>query len=121
MGFLMPIVWLILVFSVVRLRQRRAVPLLDRWARQEGLRVIRRRGFRYFDEPPHFAGWPRGIFRVTVEDAQGVAKEGWVRLDDRGALVVWDSGRIEETCWNESPKSGDAARLPVLWDRQLDG
>lgn len=76
-----------------------AVAVLERWAKREGYRVVRRER-RDFFRGPHFGGPGRDIiFKVTVEDRAGVRRVAWVDCgnsfwdDDPRPEVLWDPDR----------------------------
>lgn len=50
-----------------------------RWAKQHGLRVIRRES-RTFFQGPFFLNQYRPFFYVTLEDRERTRKNAWVRL-----------------------------------------
>ncbi len=58
----------------------RSQTLLERWARESGLRVVSRE-YRWFFKGPFFWTSSRGqtVYYVTVEDDAGRRRTGWVR------------------------------------------
>ncbi len=77
---------------------RKASSMLARWASENGYRILKKR-YRWIFRGPFW--WRLSdkmlVYRVTVKDAEGTVRRGWVRcgggfmgLSNDQVAVVWD-------------------------------
>ena len=84
MDFLLPVFAFAAVAAFVGLmiwwHFSRSDSLLQQWAQRNGYRLVRRE-YRSFFKGPFFWTTSRGqtVYYVTVEDAEGNRRSGWVR------------------------------------------
>src|SRR5262245_8247254 len=72
----------------------RSDSLLQRWAKQNGFRIVREE-YCWFSKGPFFWTSSRGqtVYYVTVEDKDGVRRNGWVRCG--GLFLGLFSDKVE--------------------------
>jgi hypothetical protein len=78
--FVIAVAGSVLMFVLIRGGKRRAGQMLTEWAARNGYRIIESRRL-YIFRGPYFSMSSRAqiIYRVTVQDAQGNIRRGWVR------------------------------------------
>jgi hypothetical protein len=116
-------VWLIVMGNYVNFRWNTGPSALERWAKENGFRIVRRERRTYF-RGPFFWGSSNCqiVYRVEVHGPDAVAKAGWVRIGgywwpsaDR-IEVRWDEPRPAPRDEGSEPTRGN----PMMWDREID-
>jgi hypothetical protein len=93
----------------------RSRSLLQRWADDNGFRIVRSE-YRHLLRGPFFWTTSKGqtVYRVTVEGKAGDVRSGWVRCGGWWFGLMSDQ---VEARWDETPPKADTA----MRDRWLDG
>jgi hypothetical protein len=104
------------VVAVAVLQFRRSRTILERWAERQGYRILRSQR-RTLRRGPFFFFTARGqeVFRVTVEDAHGRIRHGFVRC---GSFMLGILSDRAEVRWDPEPPYQPG--FPVVIPRQDD-
>ncbi|SRR5579883_2266339 len=112
-------VWALIMGIYMRFFWIIAPSALDRWAQEEGYRILRREHRSFFRGPfSRLPGSSNLVFRIAVQTQSGLTKTGWVSVDVSGQIKLrWDEERPTRSA--ESP--GETRGNPLMWDPEVDG
>jgi hypothetical protein len=109
------IVWCWLMGSFLYSYWRVVPRALDRWAKEQGFKVIRKSPGGPFKMMAMGASSSQVVYSIVVVDAKGATRSGLVKIGD----YWWFSLSLDrcpiEVRWDETRK------IPNLWDREVDG
>jgi hypothetical protein len=101
-------VWLWICFEVAQRRTEAAIPIVEEWAKQNGLRVTQLERRLYAAGP---FTWGRTnvqcVFRVAASDQEGRERMGWVLC---GHPLIGLLGDQVEVRWDEERQGPDRPR-----------
>src|SRR4051812_23582631 len=123
--FLVPFltVWLLIMASFLKFYWLDLPQALERWAQEEGHRIIRKELRTWFRGP--FSRNTRNtqlVYRLELHDRDGLARTAWIRIGNQWWYstdhieVRWDDARLS----GPDGGSGDSPGSPEMWDRELD-
>ena len=121
------LVWVIgnlIVYILNRRMVSDCIAILESWAEENDLTLLRTRYFGISDISGHFASL-KIVFRVTVLDRYGTRK-GWVSVTGRCIGKQFYNPRIDSRLVSPEVNSRPAFSAPSpmnqpLWDDELDG
>lgn len=97
--------------------------LLERWAAENGLRIIKKERRDFFKGPFFWtSNNNQSVYRLDVEDAKGRPKSGWARVGSywlpfgKKVEIRWDPPPPSSVPDDPSPGHGKSP----MWDRDLD-
>ncbi len=86
----------ILLFTSIR---RRDAGLIDRWAAENGYRIVGERGGLHLFKTFQWWTWRfQHGYRITVEDREGNVRRGWLRCVDFSRGMAQDKVTVK---WDE--------------------
>jgi hypothetical protein len=115
--------WCALAYVSFRSRTKRAMPIIERWAEQNGFRIVRLERRVYRAGPfTLFRTNVQLVFRVAVRDWEKQVRTGWLLVGNFIIGMLTDEVSVR---WDRTPS--DFAQSPSIaesnssvWDRDLD-
>lgn len=116
--------WVLLWVSLMEGTRRRIARLsaatLDRWAADERYKVVvQETHFNSWltnNNPFWLSHWGQPVYRVTILDRSGTARDAWVRCGFSACGRWWERVEIK---WIPGTTRIGAKKAP-LWDQELD-
>jgi hypothetical protein len=127
-SFVFPIVlmtvWLVGMGSLFYFSRHVAPAALQRWADEEGYRVIQRKNAGPFAWWSFAKGNCHWVYRVVLVDKVGQEREALVRVGHPALFCLSVSRCPVDVRWKEAKASASAVLRPLgkmaMWDRDLD-
>jgi hypothetical protein len=109
------VVWCWVMGSFVFSGWRIVPRALDRWANEQGYKIVQKTAAGLFKRAAVGASNCQVVYTIVVEDGKGTTRSGLVKIGD----YWWPSLSLDrcpiEVRWDETRK------VPNLWDREIDG